>query len=494
MIKKNGFAEGLKSIAELDLRALAILRILISMVLLADLTIRITDLSAFYTNDGVLPLEILFRHLWDHSYFSIFTGTSNYYLQVPIFVLYFICIICLMLGYKTRLFTIFTWLFLMSLHSRNPLILQGADHFIRLIVFWAIFLPWGYLYSIDSYKNIAIRKSYSYRSIATFAYICQIAFLYIFSALLKDSPEWHTDFTALYYALSLDQLVTPIGSFIYPHFEFLRLLTAVVYYIELFLPLLLFIPFYNAWFRMGVIIVVVLMQIGIYMTVNVGLFSITSIVAMAGLLPTHFIDKWASSNTDFVHRWKTDFNRFMLRFANLTVNETIAPPKSNNFTGIFVGFCLLYVLGWNLNTIGKKAIPDNMIWIGNLLRIHQYWSMFAPAVYKDDGWFIFAGTTTNGKEIDLNHGNPLTYQKPNRVTDFIKNDRWRKYNENILIVSNSYLRPYYCQFILNTWNDNSQNTEKVINLKIIYMLEITLPDYMTEEPTPLELCTCTAKY
>ena len=49
-----------------------------------------------------------------------------------------------------------------------------------------------------------------YVSLAGFAYVCQVFYVYFFSALLKSSPEWNGDFTALYYALSLEHIVTPL--------------------------------------------------------------------------------------------------------------------------------------------------------------------------------------------------------------------------------------------------------------------------------------------
>jgi hypothetical protein len=288
-------------------------------------------------------------------------------------------------------------------------------------------------------------------------------------------------------------MITPIGRFIYPYYDFLRLLTALVYYIELLIPFLLFIPFYNSWFRMASIIIIIIMQINIYLTMNVGLFSITSIVAMIALTPTYFMNILGKKFHNVIHKWKTDVNRFMLRFANPTVNETIPPPGSNFIADIFVLFCLLYVLGWNINTTGKQVIPDNQIWIGHFLRIHQHWSMFAPAVYKDDGWFILSGTTSDGRKIDLVHGEAINYEKPERVADLIKNDRWRKYSENILLINNSHFRPFYCNFLLNQWNNAHAEHEYVIDLQIIYMLEHTLPDYKTKEINPLIICTCSVQ-
>src|SRR5690606_38841688 len=119
-------------------------------------------------------------------------------------------------------------------------------------VFWGIFLPWGHLISVDSLKNTVGKKNYAFESFASLAYVCQIAFLYYFSALLNSSAEWRSDFTAIYYALSIDQIIRPIGEILYPHYGLLKALTAGVFYIELILPLLLFMPFYNAWFRMEI--------------------------------------------------------------------------------------------------------------------------------------------------------------------------------------------------------------------------------------------------
>src|SRR5690606_13871779 len=108
---------------------------------------------------------------------------------------------------------------------------------------------------------------------------------------LKSSEEWRSEFTAIYYALSIDQIVRPIGEWMYPHYELLKAMTAGVCYVELILPLLLFIPFYHAWFRMFLIVGTVLLQLGIFATLNAGLFTATSIVMMVGLLPSPVLDR-----------------------------------------------------------------------------------------------------------------------------------------------------------------------------------------------------------
>ena len=489
-MRDNFFAQNVRSIFRLDLRALALLRIFLSLILLTDLVFRYADLKAFYTGLGVLPVEALFRFHWNPFYFSLLTTSDNYYVQSVLFLFNFMCILCLLVGYRTKLFTVVVWVFLISIHNRTPLVMQAGDHLLRMLVFWAIFLPWGYLLSVDAHRQNATRKTYTFESFAGLAYLCQIVFLYYFSALLKSSEEWRSEFTAIYYALSIDQIVRPIGEWMYPHYELLKAMTAGVYYVELILPLLLFIPFYHAWFRMFVIVGTVLLQLGIFATLNAGLFTATSIVMMVGLLPSPVLDRiWPIVSTRVAPPIEGLVGS-VFRLIKLRRYKNRGNPRPRLASEIIVGLSLLYVLGWNMGTVGRKVIPDSLLWIGYLFKLEQHWAMFAPTVFKNDGWFIYQGTTEEGREIDLlRNGLPVDYHKPVRVADLVKNDRWRKYGENIIMKSNSPVRPYLCNYILNEWNV-AYPYQRIHQLKIIYMHEETLPDYRTAAIERWELCEC----
>jgi hypothetical protein len=89
--------------------------------------------------------------------------------------------------------------------------LQGGDDMLRLLLFWAIFLPWGERYSIQKKSSYANH----YFDWANIGYILLPVSVFFFSALLKTSPEWRTEGTALYYALSLDQIRMPGGTLLY---------------------------------------------------------------------------------------------------------------------------------------------------------------------------------------------------------------------------------------------------------------------------------------
>ena len=470
-----------------DLRSLSLMRIGIAFTLLLDLLIRMYNLEAHYTNTGVLPLEGLFRLAWNEHYFSFYTISGSVYIQLIVFLLNAFCILCLLAGYRTKLFTILCWVFLISLHNRNPLIHQGGDDLLRLILFWGIFLPWNYYYSIDAKKINEIKKETAYYSLAGFSYMLQVAYVYFFSAMFKSSTEWTSEYTALYYALSLDQIALPFGKFIYSYPTLLKSITFIVYYIELLAPALLIIPFFISRCRSAFIIIMTILHTGIFLCLNVGLFPLIGIVSMAGLLPGNITEK--------IVKLSERFAAFDLKAIKITFIESYLKHKFNfNFRETFMLRSLIpvfaaYMLAWNLATAGVFTLNKYTVLPGNLLRIDQHWGMFSPAVFKDDGWFVFAAETEMGASIDLlQNGNEITYNKLAAVTAPFTQDRWRKFSENILLISNNEFRPYYCSYLFNQWNRNEN--VKIKNLKIIYMKEISLPDYKVDGPKKEILCEC----
>ncbi|GEO05739.1 HTTM domain-containing protein [Adhaeribacter aerolatus] len=491
-----------KKIFTVDLRALAFMRIWIAGIIITDLAIRATDLEAHYSNMGVLPLHVMFQHTWDPFYFSLHTLSGLWQVQAFLFLLAAGAAFCLLLGYKTRAATIISWVLLVSLQNRNTLISQGGDDLLRMLLFWAIFLPWGKYYSVDAIrsKKNAPRPA-PYVSVATAAYILQVCFMYIFTAFIKTSPEWRTEGTALYYALSLDQVLMPMGHLIYPYPVLLKYLTHLTFYTELLLPLVLFIPVYTTFFRLVFVGVLASFHVGISLTLFVGLFYLINFASLAGMLPAKTMDWVDTKVLPLYSRIYLRLKEMHVRLRNpvpVSVEVKFIPPTwlTNSRRLVLreatVLFFLAYVLWWNLDVAvfkGNAMSPSNR-WIGTFLRIDQYWGMFAPAVFKDDGWYILEGTTNQNRVVDLNQkGRVANYAKPPSVMALFKNDRWRKYSENYLFVHNSFMRPYYCNYMLRIWNENHPE-EPVTNLEVIYMKEVTLPDYQVSPPTREVLCAC----
>ena len=92
----------------------------------------------------------------------------------------------------TRLAGLLAWLMLTGIDNRNPLVIDGGDDFLRMLLFWGLFLPLGARWWIDA-RSLPPAHSARLVSMGTFAFLLQLALLYSVSAYLKSYREWVTD-------------------------------------------------------------------------------------------------------------------------------------------------------------------------------------------------------------------------------------------------------------------------------------------------------------
>ncbi len=449
----------LKKYYSFDLRSLALQRISVAFVLLLDAYIRITDIVAHYTASGVLPLGTFggFKQI-----FTYFPDTAiTYYV---FFSIYILSTFCLLIGYKTKVFTFICWWMLCQIQARNPYLLQGGDDLLRLALFWILFLPTNKRWSADSYYSKVHINNNQHFSFANIGYLALIASVYFFSALLKTSDEWHKEGSAIYYALSLDQLVLPLGEIIYPYPWLLKILTHTVYYLELLLPVFLLSPFLKL--RNMALLLLLLMHIGIGSTLYVGLFFIIGISTLVGIYNGSLLDKMESQPW-----FRNLFRKPQLSRQSITLTYN---PLVNAFSIL----CIVYCMTWNFSGVPDFPFEfkEDFQKIGYSLRLDQKWAMFAPTVFKDDGWLIAEGFTKKKQPINLFNGqSPIDMSKPKSIVKMFKNDRWRKYSENILFVDLSWLRLHYCKYLVQQWNKT--HLLQIDSINLIYMKEVTGPNY-----------------
>ena len=137
-----------QKVFSLNLKSLTLMRMASAACILLDLFYRSIDLSVFHADWAASPRQVIPLHMISgHTFF-----------QVILFLVTSIAAINLFLGYKTKLSTIISWILLVSIQSRNPMILQSGDTVLRILLFWGMFLPWGSKFSIDKMLNKPITK------------------------------------------------------------------------------------------------------------------------------------------------------------------------------------------------------------------------------------------------------------------------------------------------------------------------------------------------
>jgi tetratricopeptide (TPR) repeat protein/predicted DCC family thiol-disulfide oxidoreductase YuxK len=281
----------------IDRRSLGLFRIALGLLLIADWTARWPNLEAFYTSFGVLPADAPLPRAGGPWHFSMLDGALSLPMVQLLFCLGLVCYLCLLAGYRTRLFAALSFVFYISVLTRNVLIRDGSDVALATMFMWSLFLPLGARYSVDAI-GAQLRRSVPLRgppvaargaerappSLAAFAIVLQIGLIYFFTAIVKTGQPWR-DATALYYALQIDQLANPLGLWLSSRFEgLLRPLTWLVLGLEYAALPLMMMPLAQPWPRRLAIVSLTGLHLGIWLCMDIGLFPLVMIGALTLLL------------------------------------------------------------------------------------------------------------------------------------------------------------------------------------------------------------------
>ena len=267
-----------------DLRTLALFRVCLGFLIIADLVMRGRTLAAHYTDHGVLPRSALLE-LFPGWKTSLHLISGSMWVESLLFVVAGVVAIALILGYQARVAAFLSWVLLISLGARNNFVSQGGDLLLRVLVLWAIFLPIGARFSIDAALNTARTARNDYFSMATAALLVQVVSVYFFTALLKSDPVWIPEGTAVYYALTNDTLTTPFALWLRQFEWLLPILTYYVWILEIITPVLLFLPWFNFRVRLFALLLLITMHIAFFLNLRIGLFPFISITSLLTFTP-----------------------------------------------------------------------------------------------------------------------------------------------------------------------------------------------------------------
>lgn len=449
----------------IDLRSLALVRIGAGALLFLDIISRLPDVRVFYGDGGVFPsalLHTLWTGEWAWSLHLIAGGPS--YLVYALFILQGIAALSLLVGYRTRLATILSWLLLVSLHNANPFILQGGDFWLRATLFVGMFLPWSAAFSFDARTKTP--ESFRLFSGWSVAYLLQVGLFYFFAALYKSGAEWVSEGSAVYYALSIDQYATPLAHFLLRFPEFLTGMTFTIVIVQHVMLFLLFSPFFTKYLRTLGVVTIIFWHVALEAGLHLGIFSWISIVAALGLLPS-----WA---------WDSVLPRMRIRVPRGS-NRVTTQHVLMSLVGVAY---LLYIFVWQMSPfVGlQRYLPAVWEVPAKVLRIDQRWNLFAPYPFKTDGWYVIPGTLVSGERVDLfQKGAPVSFEKPESVYRHYPSMRWRKYTYETRLQANAWLRAYHAAYLCRSWNVTHTGNEQLESLEIVYMRETTPP---LGTPTP----------
>ncbi len=276
-----------RAIFTLDLRALALFRIWLAVIIIIDLTMWALDLRAFFTDSGILPTDLLLTYFPGENMRAFHSISWAYRRQVTLLILNYMIAFALLIGWNSRLMHILARAFFCSLNARNPIINSGADSVMRVLLFWSMFLPTHIRRSIDR-KDKPKPASPTFFSRATVGLVVQVASIYIRNYVVKTDTQRKGDFTATYTAMSIDMLRTTIGTRLYQFPGVMKFITQLWIYLEGWGILLFLIPRKQHRRRIISCLAFIAVHIGMAVTMKIGYFPWTCVLAWAVLLPSTF--------------------------------------------------------------------------------------------------------------------------------------------------------------------------------------------------------------
>jgi hypothetical protein len=467
----------LQNLFAIDLRSLALFRVLLALLLLIDLAIRVTDLKAMYTDDGMFPrAEILQRitTVWNWS-FHFASGAASY--QAILFGIAGIFALAVAAGFATRIATIGSWLMLVSIHHRVPAVLSGAEILLRMLLFWAMFLPLGAAWSVDGWRakrkgKVTAHPGAFVLSIGSAAILLQVALMYLFSAIFKSNGQWFHG-QALSGILSHDFFASPPAASLLRFPTLLKYLTWTTLGLEWAALFLLFSPRWTGRIRLATICALSAMHIGIGICLEVGLFSYVSIAGLSLFLPAAF---WNSRL----------FARFRSRDANIPVGaprdlrNQAATKKQSPLAYAIQGFAVLafvYIVALNINSFSTHPLasldPEDFRFMRTGLGLSQNWGMFGE-VPSMDGWYVARAKLRDGSLVDLlRHGAALDWKRPAVPARIYPNYYWHKLFREMAYFDDQGFQVWrapVAQYLCRNWNARNPAAKEVADFEFIFCI------------------------
>ena len=428
---------------EADIAPVAIFRILFGVQLFNWFWQLFPNLTAFFTDEGILP-----RHteaLADGDRLSLLNLSGDWWFVAVIWLVSCLVALALTLGWHTRVMSLLAFVLVSSFSWRDPLILDGSDLVFRLVPLWLAFTPAGERWSIDARaRNAPTQRGWA---LPIRILELQIAWIYLATGLEKlGGIDWING-TAAYYALQLEHTFARSWAHAFAVDPMMsHLISWYTIAVELsFLPLAMF-PSERT--RLVATLSAAAMQLGILVLMNVGNFPLVMLATGVLFVPP-----------DWIHRIMRD-------------NDTLAPSPPRALPRL-AGAALLLVAAVAFST----AVPSMLEPIRpsgdaastlRLLSLDQRWDMFSPNAARSDWWLIAPGTLADGTRLDL-----LSSRDPDdrseRYSDPLYS-RWSKVHERIASSFYAHYRSEYARHFCRTRNSHlGPGQSPLVSLDLIWI-------------------------
>lgn len=436
-------------------------------LLLVDLAFRWQRIEVLFADSGYLSKQGIVELYGDSiPWTSLHYHTaSSVGLQSLMFLAAMLVATALLVGYRTWLATLFSFILFVSANRRIPGICYGYDDVMRLLLVWSLFLPLGARWSVD--RRLGRMKHYvsnRFCSIASAGILLQVCYIYWFTAVWKLHPDWWQG-RAIQYAMQIDHAIRPLGQWLATKPQITVPLTFATLFAEFVIPIVALSPWKNSLSRWIAIFTFWSLHLGIWMCTNIGLFPPISMTIWILFIPTTTWDRFAR---------KRDVD-------NQPTEEPAAKTSfcwpTSRLAGVLAAIILVQITAYNffglrqVKQLGLR-LPKAVDRLTQLMRIDQQWNLYAPTPKIPDGWFIMPAELADGSTVDIWLNQPVSYEKPDLVSA-----TYRDFRTTMIFLRSrkdpqSPVWPGVARFLVRDWNADKPEQKKVVRLQIIFVSEI----------------------
>lgn len=201
--------------------ALCLLRILLGGLCFIGLALTLVVFADFYTPDGFAPNSMIEGYLryssdivWINTplefklpfgvpRFTLLGGEPSGAVTLTVYLTTMLAALFFTLGKWTRAAGAVLLVGLVSVHTRNPLIIHSGDTLLRLCLMYLVFSPCGRMYSLDALKSGPQTAPVRVTGQRLIQY--QVAMVYLFTAWWKFFGTFWMDGTATWFPTQMHE-------------------------------------------------------------------------------------------------------------------------------------------------------------------------------------------------------------------------------------------------------------------------------------------------
>lgn len=453
--------------SKIDYRTLAVFRVFAGILIIIDILLRSRNLNTFYTENGLLSEEIIAQGTENSLGILLFGDSTT---VIIVFCIQILFALLLIIGYKTRLAIVISFLLVVTIDSANPFVTSYADTLFRYLLFWAMFLPLGYKWSVDSaLSDKKERNRSSVEIIASAMILIQMFIMYFVNGFKKfqNHDSWING-DAIISILHYERVTFFLTEYVLLIPDTIIALMGLYWYIFL-LVLSWFLIITVGRARYVIAIGFAIGHLGLALTTRIGAFSFVSILGLILFFQSEFWDDISKITSEGTKERLKAYSEFLsskvdeFPYIGFEIVRPLIDRKEDHIIIEFIEAIIIIIvitmaiatffdISMTLTATSSTIDSPDRADMG----IQPEWNFFTQP-RTSDRYYVFVGETKSGDVVDILNGGNIKYSERPHGGDLEK--QFETYRHRFYFTSFESVpefAPEAANYYCNNWGDERE--------------------------------------